>query len=418
MCLCDKEFVSILSADIGKHFEEYDTVKNNINEIRKSKEPLISEADQTNVTDIVEGMLDQMDVNPPDPGDTVDTNHCSVQQKKIVDQLLTDYADAFASHRYDVGSFTGFVASIEVQPGSTHIEKERPMKIDAKACLQPIVDNLVKYDILKFADKQDRFLANSHGVAKPVSGMRICGKADQFIMKQTGQKMDYSRLTVDLRGLDSKCPSGPKMNLPTYYDLVKKFKKKKISTFDIRSMYWSIHINYESQSLTNFFFNRHVMAFQRLPMGYKNSCYIGQRASELTYSQDSLLKFLQKKGWSLNSEEFPFSDVSEFLIVFCDDIVIFTPDDLPDSDKIHQHVVEFVLWATMQYGFKIGRSKYEPYVSRFKFLGHFFDVQKACTMIPPSKLEHFKQFRAPASTAEALSRISSYHRTYIPLFKI
>ena len=178
-----------------------------------------------------------MDVNPPDPGDTVDTNHCSVQQKRIVNQLLTDYADAFASHRFDVGSFTGFVASIEVQPGSTHIEKERPMKIDAKACLQPIVDNLVKYGILKFADKQDRFLANSHGVAKPVSGMRICGKADQYLIKQTGQKLDYSRLTVDLRGLNSKCPSGLKMNLPTYSDLVKKFKKKKISTFDIRSMY-------------------------------------------------------------------------------------------------------------------------------------------------------------------------------------
>ena len=89
-------------------------------------------------------------------------------------------------------------------------------------------------------------------------------------------------------------------------------------------------------------------------MGYKNSCFIGQSASELTYSQDSLLKFLEKKGWSLNSEDFPFADVAEFLLVYCDDVVIFTPDDVPESDKIHQHVVEFVLWSTMQYGFKIG----------------------------------------------------------------
>ena len=420
MCLCDREFVSCLSAKVEQHFEDEDKAGDNLDEIRRNKEPIITDADQTNVSDIVESTLDQMDVTPPDPGDSVDTTHCSVNQKKIVEQLLGDYADAFAKHRYDVGSFTGFVASIEVQPGSSHIEKERPMKIDAKKCLQPIVDNLVKHGILKIADKQDRFLANSHGVAKPVSGMRICGKADEYLMKQTGQKPDYSRLTVDLRGLNSKCPSGPKINLPTYGNLVKKFKNKKISTFDIRSMYWAIHINYESQDLTNFFFNRHVFAFLRLPMGYKNSCFIGQSASELTYSQDTLLKFLEKKGWSLNSDDFPFADVTEFLLVYCDDVVIFTPDDVPESDKIHQHVVEFVLWSTMQYGFKIGKSKFEPYVSKFTFLGHHFDVDRACTMIPPSKLEHFKQFRAPASTAEALSRLSilAYHRTYIPLFKI
>ena len=357
MCLCDKEFVSVLSAKIGKHFEEGDTEMDNMDEIRRSKEPLISDADQTDVSDIVEGMLDQMDVTPPDPGEVVDTKHCSEEQKKIVDQLLTDYDEAFAKHRFDVGSFTGFVASIEVQPGSTHIEKERPMKIDAKTCLQPIVDNLIKHGILKIADKQDRFLANSHGVAKPIAGMRVCGKADQYLMKQSGIKPDFSRLTVDLRGLNSKCPSGPKINLPTYGNLVKKFKNKKISTFDIRSMYWAIHINYESQDLTNFFFCRHVLSFLRLPMGYKNSCFIGQTASELTYSQASLLKFLEKKGWSLNSEDFPFGDVAEFLIIYCDDIVAFTPDDILDSDKIHKNVVEFILWATIQYGFKIGKSK-------------------------------------------------------------
>ena len=41
-------------------------------------------------------------------------------------------------------------------------------------------------------------------------------------------------------------------------------------------------------------------------------------------------------------------------------------------------------------------------------------------MIPPSKIEHFKNFRSPRSTAETLSRLSilAYYRKYIPLFKI
>ena len=41
-------------------------------------------------------------------------------------------------------------------------------------------------------------------------------------------------------------------------------------------------------------------------------------------------------------------------------------------------------------------------------------------MIPPSKVELFRNFRSPRSTAETLSRLSilSYYRKYIPLFKI
>ena len=90
------------------------------------------------------------------------------------------------------------------------------------------------------------------------------------------------------------------------------------------------------------------------------------------------------KGWELNSADWPFEDISEVVIVYCDDIVIFSADNIPNAEKIHKNVIEFVLWATVQYGFKIGKSKFEPFVTKFKFLGHYFDVERACTKIPPS----------------------------------
>ena len=65
--------------------------------------------------------------------------------------------------------------------------------------------------------------------------------------------------------------------------------------FDIRSMYWAIRTNYESQNLTNFFFDRHVYSFLVLAMGYKNSCFIGQTATELTYSQETMLNFFENE---------------------------------------------------------------------------------------------------------------------------
>ena len=185
-------------------------------------------------------------------------------------------------------------------------------------------------------------------------------------------------------------------------------------------MYWSIRLDYDSQSITNFFFNHHVYSFEVLPMGFKNACFVGQSASELTYSQQTMLNFLKYKNWTLNSDNWPFSDISEILIVYIDDIAIFSPNNIPNSEKIHGNLLEFVFFATLQYGFKIGKNKFEPFVKNFRFLGHQFDVERGCTMIPPSKVELFRNFRSPRSTAETLSRLSilSYYRKYIPLFKI
>ena len=162
--------------------------------------------------------------------------------------------------------------------------------------------------------------------------------------------------------------------------------------FDIRSMYWTIRTNYESQNLTNFFFDKHVYSFLVLPMGYKNSCFIGQTATEITYSQETVLKFLKMKAWELKSAEWPFAHISDVVIVYCDDIAIFSPNNIQNAEQIHKNVIEFVLWATVLYEFKISKSKFEPFVTKFKFLGHYFDVERACTKIPPSKLNHLNHF--------------------------
>ena len=116
MCLCDKEFVNSLSAKIEKHFEEDELTQEEIENYRRDESSYIPDSDQVNISDIIEGKLDLMDITPPDPGEKVDMDHCSVEQKKIIEELMVAYEDSFASSRYDVGSYTGFVASIDVTP--------------------------------------------------------------------------------------------------------------------------------------------------------------------------------------------------------------------------------------------------------------------------------------------------------------
>ena len=152
-----------------------------------------------------------------------------------------------------------------------------------------------------------------------------------------------------------------------------------------------------------FYYDKSVYSFTRLPMGYANSAYIAQSASELCYGQSTMLKFLKHKGWTQGSSQWPFYDISEILIVYLDDLCLTT--DKKYNHQIHLNALEFILFATKIYGFKIGKNKFHPFVSSFKFLGHFFSVEKSTNSIPPDRLKAFKEFRSPASCAETLSRL-------------
>ena len=92
-------------------------------------------------------------------------------------------------------------------------------------------------------------------------------------------------------------------------------------------------------------------------MGWTNDSFVAQRATEMTYSQETMLKFIKMKGWTLDSDEWPFKNVSEFVILYLDDICVFSLNNIPNHVKVHFNVIEFLLYATASWGFKIGPAK-------------------------------------------------------------
>ena len=110
-------------------------------------------------------------------------------------------------------------------------------------------------------------------------------------------------------------------------------------------------------------------------MGYSASAFIAQSASELTYGQSTMLKFLEFKNWETGSINWPFENVSQFLIVYLDDLCNTTPKNITGTRQVYLNVIEYLLFATELYGFKLGKAKFQPWVKQFKFLGHYFDVE-------------------------------------------
>ena len=100
-------------------------------------------------------------------------------------------------------------------------------------------------------------------------------------------------------------------------------------------------------------------------MGYSNAAYISQTASELAYGQETMIKFLQHKGWSAGDSNWPFLKISEIIIVYLDDLCVTTPTSVENAEQIHLNALEFVLYATLAYGFKISRGKFKPWCRTF-----------------------------------------------------
>ena len=96
LCECSEEFVEALSARIGKHFEVDKLSKEELSNYRRNRDNFIPDSDQLGVSDLIDKQLDLMDVLPPDPGNEVNLEHCSAEQKRIVEDLMENYDAAFA----------------------------------------------------------------------------------------------------------------------------------------------------------------------------------------------------------------------------------------------------------------------------------------------------------------------------------
>ena len=308
-CDCDSNNILALKARIEKDiFDESDVV---------------TTEEQTDVSKIVDDKFEMFNIAPPAVTDKVDLTHItSPEEKKLITSLLSEHKQAFSSHRYDVGHFEFFEAELDCKPGSSVIERERPMKPAVREELRPIINELLEAGIIRKATTQGPFLSNSHGVSKPINSQHLAGKADLHILKMNGGDTNHSRLTLDLRPLNDNAINRPRINLPSYEDLVPVFKNKHITTADLCSMYWSIHVTENTQHLSNFWYDHQVFSFCSLPQGWLNSCFVGQSATAAAYGQAAMLEFLKFKGWKQGSELWPWTHINQCLIVFMDDYVL------------------------------------------------------------------------------------------------
>ena len=99
----------------------------------------------------------------------------------------------------------------------------------------------------------------------------------------------------------------PAIALSSYKDLQKEFKNTNVSTFDLSGFFFALPLSYESQEVTNFWFDGRIYKFCRCPMGARNSSVFAQMAGQTIFSKKHLRAWTAKNDIVLGSKEFPFS---------------------------------------------------------------------------------------------------------------
>ena len=140
-------------------------------------------------------------------------------------------------------------------------------------------------------------------------------------------------------------------------------------------------------------------------MGCSLSSFVGSQVTNITYSNEHLTTFLQIKQLEKNTPTFPYSTIDQFLIIYADDLVIFSDRDQENAEDIHILLVEFILFCSIRMGLKFARNKTIVMSNEFQFLGHTF--KDSANSIPESKRNNFKKMRPPRSQAECISCLAS-----------
>ena len=149
-------------------------------------------------------------------------------------------------------------------------------------------------------------------------------------------------------------------------------------------------------------------------MGLKSAPFYAQMVSEQIFSNENLKKYCEQKGLIMGSKDFPFTDVSQFRIIYIDDLILHTLKEF--GLKAHLKVIDFVLWAMVISGVKISRKKAKILELIIKWLGHEYNSDQDYSGIPAERQNAFETLRPPHSMAELNSRLGAfqYFQTYVP----
>jgi hypothetical protein len=170
--------------------------------------------------------------------------------RKRLDKILYDNQTVFAKSKLDVGKFTDFTVSLEIE-AEIPAEKQRFMSEEKLAYCERTFDEFEKLGLVQECHSP-KTVSNLLLVPK-YEGLRDLTKASVYLAQVRGEKNSSFRIVQDLRRINAKTKNvknaSPK--LPEF--IFQKLKNKVVSSVDANMAYWHLVLDPESRSYTAFY---------------------------------------------------------------------------------------------------------------------------------------------------------------------
>lgn len=299
-------------------------------------------------------------------------SHLSQDIQNLAKKVFLKNKQAFSLHTYDIGHYKDIKMHIDIkQDAIPKMQKYHPIPLNAREQVKDILDQLIKYGIIRECHEPSPYCSNILVIKKKD------GKSIRLLF-------DGRLLNYDTKKLPMALISKPEI-------LSHLVGKKWLSSLDFSDAFYNIELDEESQPLTAFYSHTHGtrMCYQRLPQGL--SC------------SPMYLKYALDKIFANNTQD---------ILYYADDVLIATDGTL----KNHLHVVDKTLQKLVRAGFKLRPAKLFLAQKHVEFLGMIFEKGKVS--IPEKRLEAFKNLPSPTTPKKAKSVISclSYYRHFCPRF--
>ena len=132
-------------------------------------------------------------------------SHLPKAIQQDLNELITNYKEAFSEGKYDIGRFLGFPTGItlDVREGETAFQKERPIKRINRAAIDETIKGLIGAGILsKATEGHQQYCTNLNCVAKPSSTDNDFGKVQQYLNKIQNHAIPKTRAAIDFCDLN------------------------------------------------------------------------------------------------------------------------------------------------------------------------------------------------------------------------
>jgi Reverse transcriptase (RNA-dependent DNA polymerase)/RNase H-like domain found in reverse transcriptase/Integrase core domain len=278
---------------------------------------------------------------------------------------------AFSLHKFDIGVSDILEMDVQLNTNEPKMQKYHPIPLNAREKVKEILDQLLRYGIIRECNEPSPYCSN----------ILVVRKKDGHSIRLL---FDGRLLNYDTKRLPMALISKPEI-------LSHLVGKKWLTSLDFSDAFFNIKLSKEAQPLTAFYSHTHGlrMCFNRAPQGLRNS--------------PLYLKLLLDKV---------FCDMTEHVLFYADDLLIATDNSL----EHHLSILNKVLRKLVGAGLKLRPEKIFLAKEHIEFLGMIF--QKGKIAIPEKKLEAFKVLPSPNTPKKCKSVISclSYYRHFCPNF--